>query len=359
MALIYKGKPKSFGIIHDKKSKPITYNKEVVINNDGEGIVEEVQSEKVNDPIKEETPLNTVNIKEELALKEEEIPTKKESAIGSIGYKPINKPANIIYGKNNFFRAEDLTNWVNDSTLNFTDDKGNFLDENDPKAVNAITAYWKNIGINSDDSKFGSSPIQDTAWSAATISNAVMALTGKTAEELKKDRKFRPSAKHSIYINDGIKNVLGKGTKFDLYAAKELDGSIREVGDILFKGRKNQAHWTYRDFVNAVNTDDYGYDSHSDIITGKGKDDKGTYYTIAGGNVGNTLNISKVYYDPKTGELKDGGYKGVLEFNKDYKGSMAKQEFIDVKPKNIELSYIDKPTGVKSVKNVGNMLNTL
>jgi hypothetical protein len=63
--------------------------------------------------------------------------------------------------------------------------------------------------------------------------------------------------------------------------------------------------------------------SHGDIITGKGEDKKGSYYTMSGGNrrnpsgIGETFRSTRAYYNPETGQLSKNYYKGALKLNKE------------------------------------------
>lgn len=117
-------------------------------------------------------------------------------------------------------------------------------------------------------------------WSAAAVSNLATAF----------DPEFKGSAQHAQYINRAFQ---GEGnyypTKLNKRNRKDL-----QVGDILFKGRGDGPE-TYKDFKNAAkkgwNDQDpsAGYKSHSDIIIDSYEKGGVTYYTVQGGNVGDTI----------------------------------------------------------------------
>ena len=147
-----------------------------------------------------------------------------------------------------------------------------------------LNTLFANVGYDGDS--------KGDPWSAAAVSNLAQAF----------DPDFKGSAQHAQYINRAFQ---GEGnyypTKLNRRNRKDL-----HVGDILFKGRSDGPQ-NYKDFKNAAkdgwndqNTS-AGYKSHSDIIVDSY--DKGgvTYYTVQGGNVGDT--ITKKDYTAK--QLED------------------------------------------------------
>ena len=129
-------------------------------------------------------------------------------------------------------------------------------------------------------------------WSAAAVSNLAQAF----------DPDFKGSAQHAQYINRAFQ---GEGnyypTKLNRRNRKDL-----HVGDILFKGRSDGPQ-NYKDFKNAAKdgwndqNPSAGYKSHSDIIVDSYEKGGVTYYTVQGGNVGDT--ITKKDYTAK--QLED------------------------------------------------------
>ena len=117
-------------------------------------------------------------------------------------------------------------------------------------------------------------------WSAAAVSNLAKAF----------DPEFKGSAQHAQYINRAFQ---GEGnyypTKLNRRNRKDM-----QVGDILFKGRSDGPE-TYKDFKNAAKDgwndmpNSAGYKSHSDIIVDSYEKGGVTYYTVQGGNVGDTI----------------------------------------------------------------------
>ena len=180
------------------------------------------------------------------------------------------------------------------------------MTESDPQAKSYIEdELFPSVGFNpaggQDSSKY--------AWSAATVSDLASAF----------DPTFEKSARHSDYIRAGFQ---GEGN----YGADKINKRTDfKAGDILFQGRRDKdgnplGPQTYREFDRDASgkgdwADEEGYGSHSDIITGTGTEqvlDKDgnpiidkktgkpmtrTYYDIQGGNVGDKLNVQKMYAD--------------------------------------------------------------
>ena len=158
------------------------------------------------------------------------------------------------------------------------------LSEDHPLAKEYIEDdLFASVGYDGDSSK--------DAWSAATVSNLAKAF----------DPTFEGSARHSDYIRRGFQNEGPVGYKSEK-AKRRTD---YQVGDILFKGRKDAdgnpiGPQTFSQFEKDAEGkgkfgDKSGYGSHSDIITGTGVDEKGKYYEVQGGNVGDKL-MTKRYY---------------------------------------------------------------
>ena len=129
---------------------------------------------------------------------------------------------------------------------------------------------FKDVGYEGDS--------EGDPWSAAAVSNLATAF----------DPEFQGSAQHAQYINRAFQ---GEGNYIPTRIRKRTDF---QSGDILFKGRSNGPE-KYKDFKNAAkdgwNDQDpnAGYKSHSDIIIDTREKGGVTYYTVQGGNVGDTL----------------------------------------------------------------------
>jgi hypothetical protein len=255
----------------------------------------------------------------------------------------------------NFYQPDKLASWLVETNKKFRDEAGNPVWESDPIAQDSIQNLWSNLGYQRDKEDY------TIPWSAATVSNLVLALSGGDKERLK---NFKPSESHSDYIMDAFKAKKNPNYQYNLYQAEKLnesdeEGNVKhkklEIGDILFKGRTTSANWSFEDFEKRTKN----YPSHTDMITGKGKDSKGYYYTVTGGNrgtskseldrmgvdydyddatdtpspgsLGGVFRSSKVYYNPETGELKNKKYKGVLSFN-DFHKEQKEMERMDSKP---------------------------
>jgi len=231
-----------------------------------------------------------------------------------------------------FYNAENLTKWREQMTKDFTNPttKRKYT-EIDPAVSDSLQTLFSNTGYKEDSNIFKDkegkkfdNPYAKVAWSAATTSNAVMNLFNQDKEGIKK-LGFRPAISHSNYITDALLASKDSDYKYNLYNAEPISNTELGVGDILFRGRNTTKDWTFEDFQNNAekNKDSTkkgkykGYESHSDIITDKGEDDKGNYYLITGGNLGNTFKNKKVYYNPETGKLKNSNYKGVMRLREE------------------------------------------
>lgn len=186
--------------------------------------------------------------------------------------------------------AEEMRATINPTALqewnNLQKQNWSGVKEWDPKGVEMLKAYNKKMGVNYNPTE---------AWSAITISNAVMAASGANSRDEIRAKGFNPSKGHSYYISDAFKTSKNPDYKYNKYKAEKLSGNYN-IGDILVKGRKpkkgiDTSKWTYEDFA----SHGPGYSSHTDIIVDKGTDDKGEYVIIAGGNVGDTYINNKIY----------------------------------------------------------------
>lgn len=143
--------------------------------------------------------------------------------------------------------------------------------EGDPKTMDRLRKYWQEgAGI----SNWSDEQMKDEAWSASFISY-VMKKSGAGD-----DWKYSPS--HSTYITDSIKNRKENNNKpFKGYKPEEVK---LQVGDLVGKAR--QSGVTY-DTTG-------GYKAHTDIVTAI----KDGYAESIGGNVGNSVSMTKVPLTP-------------------------------------------------------------
>ena len=148
---------------------------------------------------------------------------------------------------------------------------GQMRTESDPRAALHINKMFADVGQPNMNSV-------DHAWSAATVSHFAQQI----------DPSFKGSSLHAHYIRDAFQNdgKPKRGRTSGNYQARKIKWKDDyEVGDILFRGRKDTRGWTYKDFKNA-SKEGTEYPSHSDIIVGVGEDANGKYYEILGGNQG-------------------------------------------------------------------------
>ena len=146
-----------------------------------------------------------------------------------------------------------LSQWASDQEKLFRNkETKEYLSEIDPDTAKVIMQYFKNIGhgeeswLFKDGEKKKEKPAEEVAWSAATISNAVMELLDEK-DAAKEDRRFRRSRLHSQYISDAFKATEDPEYQYGAYRANPLSTKSDEgidqygtynIGDILYKGRK-------------------------------------------------------------------------------------------------------------------------
>lgn len=195
----------------------------------------------------------------------------------------------------------------------------NISESNNPEALDRI---WRST---TDSTKNINDRIKNrTAWSAATISTIM------------KDSNvpFRGAIKHANYVSDAVntdKDYINSTSKYNSHNTATTEGRTDyKVGDILYTGRDakksgNTKDWTFDQFEKYFKKNPgAGLVMHSDIIVGKGKDDKGEYILVAGGNTsgGNlkadTYSNKKKVYLNEDGSLKNSRYKGVMVLNPKY-----------------------------------------
>jgi murein DD-endopeptidase MepM/ murein hydrolase activator NlpD len=177
-----------------------------------------------------------------------------------------------------------LADWANQQATLWSN-----LYETDPQGRALATSYFSNIGDNYNLGLIQKGKMPH--WSAATVSNAVMANIGATDKETSQILGFNPTASHSGYVRDAFKTSNNPNYKYNRYVAEGMGDSEYGIGDILVKGRSGTKNWKYGDFKKATDS----YESHGDIIVDRGEDDKGKYVILAGGNLGDTYKNKKVY----------------------------------------------------------------
>lgn len=188
-----------------------------------------------------------------------------------------------------------------------------FLDESDPRSGSFIEEVLFKDVYRDDASA------TKEAWSAATTSALVRGYLGAQTNEEAKELGFRPYAAHRMWINDSFKARKDDEYEYDRYTAQRLIGRKAEelrIGDMLFRGYdtakdsrdfKNTKDWRFNDFKRSGEKGEK-YNSHTDVIVGKGTDAQGrVYYDVSGGNVNNEFMVERMYPE----ELR-ATYKGAL-----------------------------------------------
>ena len=238
-----------------------------------------------------------------------------------------------------------LTNKTNELDELF---KQGTVDESDPLVQNALNEMWADAGYDSDSDIFKNkatgehdpSKIYTTAWSGATINELTKSLFGKSQWNI-----AHAKAMKKMYSGEGAYdkpfNLKSSNTEF-------------EVGDVLGRGRERWKDWKVDDFEKSFAKGEKGHLSHFDIIVGKGKNSKGTYYEIAGGNrrgtAGGTFKKSKVYYDPETKKLKNSSYVFASNVKNSYRGAPIDESTSDETADKGSDKTADKGSDKKSTR---------
>ena len=178
-----------------------------------------------------------------------------------------------------------LSDWANQQALLWEN-----LYETDARGRDLAGSYFANIGDNYNLGILNKGK-NVPHWSAATVSNAVMANIGASDRETAQILGFNPTASHSGYVRDAFKASQNPEYKYNRYVAEKIGDSEYGIGDIVVHGRSGTKNWKFKDFERARDS----YESHGDIIVDKGVDKKGEYVILAGGNLSNTYKNRKVY----------------------------------------------------------------
>lgn len=204
-------------------------------------------------------------------------------------------------------------------------DRWSGIKESDAKGEDILKEYNQTMGVTYNPTD---------AWSAITISNAVMADMGVKSGADARALGFNPSKSHSTYVSNAFKTNQNPDFKYNRYSATRLGETPLSVGNILVKGRAETKDWTYDDFANSKS----GYKSHGDIIVDKGSDDTGEYIVLGGGNISDTYKNEKVYVK----DLDKKGYKVQLNDS----GVKAKTPEKELPPQ--AQPVVEKPAKAKS-----------
>jgi len=260
-----------------------------------------------------------------------------------------------------YYDQEGLSEYSADMQEEFTDpETGKHYGQYNEAVTDTVQSFWSPYNKGVSGYPYG----KEAAWSAVTVSNLVSdgLFGGKTKEEMNA-LGFRPSFRHSTYIGDAFKTNKNDDYKYNMYRAtpfsyedsnEATQHTSFDVGDILFRGRGSAQG---EDFEKLSKRAGKRYESHTDIITGTGKDEFGSYYELSGGNRknpsggGHTYVTSKMYYDPESNELlgtkakkdDDGNinftkqskkyrYAGGMKMNPKYKQSMERVELQELQP---------------------------
>ncbi len=250
------------------------------------GIPKIIKSEGSDKPKRNKLFSKNKRMKQQGGSIEAELTDKEVEQYKANGYVLEELPSYEPGGAND--STNPLTEWANQQQSLWEG-----LYEYNPEGRDLATGYFQNIG-----DKYNLNLIQKGKmphWSAATVSNAVMANIGATDKQTAQQLGFNPTASHSGYVRDAFKAAADPKYKYNRYVAEKPDGNYG-IGDILVKGRRDgkntgTSKWSYKNFANT----DKSYVSHGDIIVDKGEDDKGQYVVLAGGNLGDTYKNKKVY----------------------------------------------------------------
>ena len=153
------------------------------------------------------------------------------------------------------------------------------IKESDEKGESILRDYNSRMGVKYNPTD---------AWSAITISNAVMTNIGAEDKSSARALGFNPTKSHSGYVRDAFRTNANPDYRYNRYIAQKPDESNYNIGDILVKGRSDTKNWKYEDFAKAG----AGYKSHGDIIVNEGKDSKGKYGRVLGEVVVDDININ-------------------------------------------------------------------
>jgi hypothetical protein len=123
-----------------------------------------------------------------------------------------------------------------------------------------IAQYWQDLAL--------PFPGVGVPWSAVFVSWCVKS-AGATTNE------FQFSARHSMFVNQAIKN---SGIPGAVFIGRRVDDYSPGLGDIV----QNNRNGNNFDFDFAAANDDY--ESHSAIVTEVGEDAGGGYAVVVGGN---------------------------------------------------------------------------
>lgn len=123
-----------------------------------------------------------------------------------------------------------------------------------------IAQYWQDLSL--------PFPGVGVAWSAVFISWCVRS-AGAAASE------FKFSARHSVFVNQAIRNASLPGAVF---IGRRVDQYSPRIGDIVQNNRDGNTF----DFDYAAVNDAYA--SHSAIVAEVGEDAQGRYGLVVGGN---------------------------------------------------------------------------
>ncbi len=156
--------------------------------------------------------------------------------------------------------------------------------ESEPGFFERIGTYWRVVGDLSSDGRTAK------PWSAAFISFCVK---GSGAAN-----KFRESARHSVYISQGIRDFNDKADV--AYWCQRLTDHKPKPGDIIC--------WARQDGIDYDHQNGGEYDGHCDIVV----EVRANEVDVIGGNVGNSA--TKRTFALDGGFVKGGRFQGELLF---------------------------------------------
>jgi hypothetical protein len=227
------------------------------------------------------------------------------------------------------------------------------IDEYTPEGRKMVAEGFDFVGYPkiAEEVRQGQGKDKVPAWSAVTASKLRSKYLGAETKADAEMFGILNSSRHSDYINAAFETNRNPLYKYNAYKAAKID-STPQVGETYFFGREETEGWGFEDFQNTRDK----YSSHADVVIKKGKDKKGEYVILGGGNnVDNTYSNKKVY----TKDLKN-TYAGKLVLNLDNKivaeRTQKRYEAIEDSKTDIDPLYIytDKvPAHQKAIKKLG------
>lgn len=161
-------------------------------------------------------------------------------------------------------------------------------------------AYFK-FGVFPDSNKWKN--FKAEPWSAAFISFCMRASGAGP--------NFPYSVGHHFFVTRAMRNRLTGNTQNRIVAFDKSE-TVPAIGDLLWKGRKETANWTFDDLKQHVQQGGGSFRSHSDLVVHIDQDENALY--AIGGNIRNRVLRLKTAVDDN-GMLQSSRYAVVVKNN--------------------------------------------